>query len=254
MPPRSLVTGVSFLVFFAWLAGTGKLPAQTDSPALSGKVTAEQGALEGVLVSAKRNGSTITVTVVSEKDGRYSFPATRLEPGQYALSIRAAGYELDKLAPVEVAADKTATSDLSLHKTADLASQLSNAEWLASMPGTDAQKGQLLNCVGCHTLERPLRSNYSADDFMTNILPRMQGYVNQSIPAHPQLRRAERLMEERGDQRVQVYRDAAEFLASINLSARSQWNFDQDPAAPDRGCHPRHLYRIRSAPRDHLAA
>jgi streptogramin lyase len=253
MPPRSLVTGVSFLVFFAWLAGTGKLPAQTGSPALSGKVTAEQGALEGVLVSAKRNGSTITVTVVSDKDGRYSFPATRLEPGQYALSIRAAGYELDKLAPVEVAADKTATSDLSLHKTADLASQLSNAEWLASMPGTDAQKGQLLTCVGCHTLERPLRSNYSADDFMTNILPRMQGYVNQSIPAHPQLRRAERLMEERGDQRVQVYRDAAEFLASINLSARSQWNFELKTLPRPTGAATRVIYTEYDLPRETIS-
>jgi hypothetical protein len=29
----------------------------------------------------------------------------------------------------------------------------------------------------------------------------MQAYVNQSMPEHPQLRKAERLMEERGDQR-----------------------------------------------------
>src|SRR5229473_2792602 len=153
MPFSSMVARVGFLVFTAWLAGTGNLAAQTGSPALTGKVTAGPDALEGVLVSAKKNGSTITVTVVSDKDGRYSFPAARLEPGQYSLRIRASGYEFDKVGPVEVAANKTATSDLTLHKTADLASQLTNAEWLASMPGTDAQKGQLLNCVGCHTLE-----------------------------------------------------------------------------------------------------
>jgi virginiamycin B lyase len=253
MPRRSLVTGVSFLVLFSWLAGTGKLAAQNGSPALTGKVTAGQDALEGVLVSAKRNGSTITVTVVSDKDGRYSFPAARLEPGQYSLRIRAAGYELDNVGPVEVAADRTANSDLSLHKTADLASQLSNAEWLASMPGTDAQKGQLLNCVGCHTLERPLRSNYSADDFMTTILPRMQGYVNQSIPAHPQLRRAERLMEERGDQRVQVYRGAAEFLASINLSSRSQWNFELKTLPRPRGAATRVIYTEYDLPRETIS-
>src|SRR5207302_7399264 len=47
----------------------------------------------------------------------------------------------------------------------------------------------------------------------------------QSIPAHPQLRRAERLMEERGDQRVQVYRAAAEYLASVNLSKAPQWSY-----------------------------
>jgi streptogramin lyase len=248
-----MVTGVVFLVLGVLLAGTGVAAAQTGSPALSGKVTAEQGALEGVLVSVKKSGSTITVTVVSDKDGRYSFPAARLEPGQYSLRIRAAGYELDKVGPVEVAADKTATSDLTLHKTADLASQLTNAEWLASMPGTDAQKGQLLNCVGCHTLERPLRSTYSADDFMTIILPRMQGYVNQSIPAHPQLRRAERLMEERGDQRVQVYRAAAEFLASINLSSHPKWNFELKTLPRPTGAATRVIYTEYDLPRETIS-
>jgi virginiamycin B lyase len=253
MPRHRMVTGVVFLVLGVLLAGTGVAAAQTGSPALSGKVTAEQGALEGVLVSVKKSGSTITVTVVSDKDGRYSFPAARLEPGQYSLRIRAAGYELDKVGPVEVAADKTATSDLTLHKTADLASQLTNAEWLASMPGTDAQKGQLLNCVGCHTLERPLRSTYSADDFMTIILPRMQGYVNQSIPAHPQLRRAERLMEERGDQRVQVYRAAAEFLASINLSSHPQWNFELKTLPRPTGAATRVIYTEYDLPRETIS-
>jgi virginiamycin B lyase len=92
----------------------------------------------------KKSGSTVTLTVVSDQDGRYSFPAARLEPGQYSLRIRAVGYDLDNSKPVSVAADKTATADLALRKTEDVAAQLSNAEWLASTPGTDAQKGQLL--------------------------------------------------------------------------------------------------------------
>jgi streptogramin lyase len=252
MPRRSMVTSVSFLVFAALLAGTGNLAAQTGS-ALSGKVTAGQDTLEGVLVSAKKDGSNITVTVVSDKDGRYSFPAARLEPGRYSLRIRAAGYDLANSDPVSVAADKTSTADLALRKTEDLASQLSNAEWLASMPGTDAQKGQLLNCVGCHKLERPLRSSYSADDFMTIILPRMQGYVNQSIPAHPQLRRAERLMEERGDQRVQVYRGTAEFLASINLSSHPQWNFELKTLPRPTGAATRVIYTEYDLPRETIS-
>src|SRR5262249_7938902 len=157
------------------------------------------------------------ITVVSDKDGRYSFPAAKLEPGTYALRIRAVGYDLDNHKAIDVAAQRTTTLDLKLRKTEDLAAQLSNAEWMASVPGTDQQRGQLLNCVGCHTLERIARSQHKAEEFLAVTLPRMQGYVNQSIPAHPQLRKAERLMEERGDQRVQVYRNAAEFLATINL-------------------------------------
>ena len=229
---------------------SGHAAAQQVQPALTGKVTAGEQALEGVLVSARKDGSTITTTVVSDKDGRYSFPAGRLEPGAYSLRIRAVGYDLAGPGQVSIAADKTTTADLSLRKTQDLASQLTNAEWLASMPGSDAQKGQLLNCVGCHTLSRPLNSKYSADEFLAIVLPRMQGYVNQSIPAHPQLRRAERLREERGDQRVQVYRAAAEYLASVNLSSRPSWNFEFKTLRRPSGAATRVIYTEYDLPRE----
>ena len=50
--------------------------------------------MEGVLVSAKRAGSTMTITVVSNAQGQYSFPKDRLQPGTYSVAIRAVGYEL----------------------------------------------------------------------------------------------------------------------------------------------------------------
>ena len=200
--------------------------ASAQTVALTGQVaSAEEKAMEGALVSAKKADSSITITVVSDKDGHYSFPASKLAPGQYELRIRAVGYDLDNSKTVAVVAQKTTTHDLKLRKTEDLAAQLSNGEWLASVPGTDQQKGQLLNCVGCHSLERAMRSTHDADTLLKVVLPRMQGYVNQSIPQNPQLRRGERRMEERGDQRVQVYRAAAEYWSSINLSANKQWNF-----------------------------
>ncbi len=193
---------------------------------LSGRVTsAEEGAMEGVLVSAKKVSSTITVTVVSDAEGRYRFPDKKLAPGKYTLSVRAVGYELDGPSAIEVF-QKGTTRDLQLKRAGDLAAQLSNAEWITSMTGTDAQKGQLLNCVGCHTVQRIARSHYDADTFTKTILPRMQAYVNQSIPQHPQLRKAERLMEERGDQRVQVYRSTAEFLSSVNLGESAKWSYE----------------------------
>src|SRR5262245_24536380 len=120
---------------------------------LSGIVSSQaEGPMEGVLVSAKKEGSTITVTVVSDEKGRYSFPASRLEPGKYSLKVRAVGFDLPKKS-ISIKKEKT-TANLVLVKTKDLPSQLSNGEWMASVPGTDAQKGLLLNCVGCHTLER----------------------------------------------------------------------------------------------------
>src|SRR4029453_5867702 len=107
----------------------------------------------GVLVSAKRADSTITVTVVSDAQGGYRFPVDRLQPGTYALRIRAVGYDLDAPRNVEVNGRGATTVDLKLPPAHDLASQLSNSEWLASFPGTEAEKASIRACAHCHTLE-----------------------------------------------------------------------------------------------------
>ena len=50
--------------------------------------------MEGVVVTARRNGATFTVSVVSNAEGVYSFPRTHVEPGAYDLTIRArAGFK-----------------------------------------------------------------------------------------------------------------------------------------------------------------
>jgi virginiamycin B lyase len=251
MYSRALLVVVN-LAFAIPLSGAAL--AQTPATALTGLVSsAENDVMEGVLVSASKMGSPVTVTVVTGKDGRFTFPASKLAQGQYSLGVRAIGYELDAHKAIEITEQKTTTLDLKLRKTEDLAAQLSNGEWLASIPGTDQQKGQLLNCVGCHTLERIVRSRYDAEAFLTQLLPRMQGYVNQSIPAHPQLRRAERLMEERGDQRVQVYRAAAEYLSTINLSAGSQWSYALKTFARPTGRATRVIYTEYGLPRETIS-
>src|SRR5437016_14560229 len=99
----------SALVGFGW--------AEPSSPsALTGTVTSQaEGAMEGVIVGAKKVGSTITTWVVSNAQGQYSFPRERLEPGNYAISIRAVGYELPKTS-VDVPAQQPAQMDLQLNE------------------------------------------------------------------------------------------------------------------------------------------
>src|ERR1700674_3786484 len=124
--------------------------AQTAS-ALSGQVTStEEGPMEGVVVSAKKDGSTISISVVTNAAGRFAFPVARLEPGHYALKARAAGYELDGARAADVASGQEAKAEIELKKVKNLSAHLTNAEWLISMPGTDEQKRFLLNCTGCH--------------------------------------------------------------------------------------------------------
>ena len=183
--------------------------------------------MEGVLVNAKKAGSTITVTVVSDEKGHYSFPANKLEPGEYSLSIRAVGYDLDGSGEAVVTPHQTATADLKLRKTRNLASQLTNAEWIMSVPGKEEQK-RYLDCTSCHTVERVLRSQHDADEFVA-VMKRMQGYAQGAIPAMPELRVG--VTDNVGhiippqDIDASRFRPAAEYLSTVNLSAASQWEY-----------------------------
>src|SRR5438045_7898219 len=85
-------------------AGTAPAWAQSAA-ALTGQVTsAEEGPMEGVVVSAKKDGSNVSVMVVTNEQGRYSFPADRLGPGHYKIAIRATGYDLSGPDAADVAA------------------------------------------------------------------------------------------------------------------------------------------------------
>ena len=120
-----------------------------SAAALAGKVSsAAEPVMEGVVVSAKKDGSTITVSVVTNDKGEYSFPAARLEPGHYTLGARAVGYDLDGPKAADVAAGQAATADITLKPTRNLASQLTNAEWMNSMPGNGA------GCVNCRRTKK----------------------------------------------------------------------------------------------------
>jgi streptogramin lyase len=195
-----------------------------DSPriALMGQVSSEkEGSMEGVLVGAKKDGSTITIDVFSDDKGHYSFPSSKLSPGHYSLKIRAIGYELDSPKAADVASGKAATADIKLVPTKNLAAQLSNGEWLASMPGTDAQKKFLLDCTGCHTLERIVRSTHNADEFM-QVFQRMSTYAQGSTPSHPHpLVGGARDAPGRGHD----IQGPAEWLATVNLSSSETWGY-----------------------------
>ena len=208
----------------------------TAQDALTGVVTStEEGAMEGVLVSARRDGSNKTVTVVSDEKGRYRFPAARLEPGKHAISIRAVGYDLAGPVTPQVTGKGPANADLKLVKTRDLAAQLTNAEWLHSAPGTPQQKRPLLNCVSCHTLERIVRSKHDAEAFVQTI-QRMGTYANQSTVLRPQKRLTGRDTDLVGEDRAKLFRTNAGYFASINQSAnQTSWTYELKPFPRPKG-------------------
>ena len=221
MRTRLLLSGMtSGLALLLFQAAPHPAAAASQAAALTGQVTSqEEGKMEGVVVSAKKDGSTVTVSVVTDKDGHYGFPADRLEPGHYSVAIRAVGYDLDGPGTADVAAAQTTTADLKLRKTKNLVSQLTNAEWMISVPGTEDQKAMLLNCNGCHTLERVVRSTHDANEW-TQVVHRMMGYAAVSQPIKPQ-----RMNDPARAGTPEQYRKVAEYLATINLSSTPQWEY-----------------------------
>ncbi len=185
---------------------------------LTGTVSSTaEGAMEGVLVSAQKAGSSITVTVVSDEHGRFRFPDGRLSPGQYALRIRAVGYDL--AGPGTVALGPApADVAIKLRPTSNLAAQLTNTEWLTSMPGTPDDKRPLMECMSCHTLQRIVRSSYTAAQFIP-VLQRMAQYANNTIQARVQMRGAAVKINE------PAVRKLAAYLATINLSGGPAWSY-----------------------------
>src|SRR5678815_2143170 len=76
MTNKTLAAACACLLFLLGAAAL-RLPLEAQQPAtpaaLTGTVrSAKEGPMEGVLVSAKRNGSTITTTVVTNAQGVYS--------------------------------------------------------------------------------------------------------------------------------------------------------------------------------------
>ncbi len=189
--------------------------------ALAGQVSsAEEGAMEGVVVSAIKAGSGVTISVVSDAQGRFSFPAAKLASGSYSLRIRATGYELDAPVAAEVVLAVTRSVDLKLRRARDITAQMTNAEWIASFPGTPDQKKFLYGCVGCHTLERIAKSKHDAAGF-TQAMKRMAGYANNSHADRPQLRvRARDPMRDFGPD----FDKQAAYLATLNQSSGA-WTY-----------------------------
>jgi streptogramin lyase len=227
------------------LAFAGLVMAETPSSALTGKVTSQaEGAMEGVIVGAKKVGSTITTWVVSNAAGQYTFPRERLEPGKYAISVRAVGYELPK-----TSADVTAQPaqlDLQLNKltaASKVAMQLSNTEWIMSVPGTQEEKARVGGCVNCHTLQRVLFSRFNADE-MTEVVRRMGMHTNNSSPLHPWMDDSYTRQPE-----PEQPTPLAKFLSSINLSAKDTFDFPLKTLPRPKGKATEVIYTMYDLPR-----
>jgi streptogramin lyase len=198
--------------------------AQTQAAALTGGVTsAEEGSMEGVVVSAKKKGSNVMVSVVSHADGRFSFPKDRLAPGDYDITMRAIGYTLPATTAT-IAADAPAQVDLRLTKAShdQLALQLSNSEWMQSAPGTNSEKVSMLRCLDCHGFQRPIFSKKNADE-MAQVVHRMSAHTANASPDFPFFLQDANVTLSKPPTKGEA--DLGAYIASINLSKGDDWSY-----------------------------
>jgi virginiamycin B lyase len=207
------------------IAGSAAAMAQSHGPAaLTGTVSStEEGKMEGVVVSAKQPGSTIMVSVSTNAQGQYSFPQDRLAQGSYDITIRAIGYTL-KPTTAMIQSGGATQLDLGLAKAAPdvLALQMSNSEWMQSAPGTPTQKMQLLECLDCHGLQRPLFSKDNASG-MAITLQRMRAHTPNASPNFPFF--FEKASEMLSGPPTKAQADFGAYIASINLSSGETWPY-----------------------------
>jgi virginiamycin B lyase len=220
MRSSALLAATAVLAIVLYQTPSSARTGERVPAAIAGQVSSPaEGAMEGVVVTARKDGSIVSVSVITDAEGHYAFPESRLAPGHYTLAIRAAGYDLAAPAATDVVSEQTAHVDLNLAPTKDLADQLTDGEWMMSIPGTSDQKAALLNCTSCHTLERVMLSTHDVDEWMQTV-QRMMGYgaVSQPVKPQPMLDRARAGIPEQ-------YRKLAQYLATINLSATDKWSY-----------------------------
>jgi virginiamycin B lyase len=208
-----------------------QLPAAGQSSvSLTGIVSSEaEGPMEGVLVKAKQATGNITITVVSNAQGQYVFPAEKIKPGQYTLSVRAIGYEVpNRSMPVTVGADTT-KADLKLRKVSTfvLVDQLTPSEIVNSLPGTPEQTRSVTECGVCHSMSRILKSTHDVEEWKATILrmrnhtPSANDFRPESLPFKMPLQKNDEAL--------------ANYLATINLSTKSEWDYQFKPNPRPKG-------------------
>src|SRR5712675_973549 len=149
----------------AVVAGLGMtVSAQAADQILSGSIATAAGQkLDGVVVSAKREGSTITTSVYTDATGNYYFPP--MAAGKYNIWAQTLGFEQTK-AQVDLSANKK--QDFALKAITDPETKWKQLPgelvWDALPEGNaeDVHMKQIIhnNCNGCHTPSFPLQFRF----------------------------------------------------------------------------------------------
>ena len=212
--------------------------------------------MEGVLVSAKKEGSTITTTVVTQRQGRSS--ASR-PAGSSPASTRS------RSAPPATCSSGPKTVDIGAGAPRPPTSSSTRpGTWRASSPtanGCSARPGDdQIKVVPARLRRAATRCSASSPrcttpDEWKQVFTRMGRYAPESMPTHPQLIVPAAPRSERPRVPATMMEQAADYLTSVSLEQSGPRGIrPQDAAAPEGQRHQGHHHRIRPAAQGSAAA
>lgn len=138
--------GIGLLALAGLAAITGaRWQLHGAADAISGVVEHAGGSLSGVLVTASRGNT--HVTVQTDRDGRFSM--SRLGEGEYKLSLSRGGWSV----PSAVARPGGAPVRLKAEPRSVSLADLSGNQFLSMLPENQEKRLFLLDCSGCHVLD-----------------------------------------------------------------------------------------------------
>ena len=155
-------------------------PAQQAEVLLAGSVKSDTGAkLDGVTVSARAAGSTITTSVFTDENGNYYFP--RMAEDKYRVWAQAEGFEAGK---AEVNLSGTAgRQDFTLATLKDnleIVKQMTGQEYVTSLPEDTPEHRKMKDvfyntCTGCHEPSYILQNRFDEKGWeaMLNLMSRV---------------------------------------------------------------------------------
>ncbi len=224
-------------------------PAAAQTAALAGQVTsAEEGSMEGVVISARKDGSNITYSVVSDDKGHFSFPSAKLEPGHYTLAARAAGYDLDGPKAADIAAGQARQRRYEAQEDEESSASTDQCRMDAQRPrhrGPEDQSDQLR--------ELPYGRAYRAFDTRCR-------RVRAGDDAHGELCAGQPADQAAGAHGAVACRQSGKIPQDGGMARYDQFERGavaipaQDAAARKGPRHPRADHRIRSTAQDDRAA
>ena len=214
---------------------------------LSGRVASRSGQkLDGVTVSAKREGSTITTSVYSDAAGEYFFPP--LPEGRYRVWAQALGFERTS-GSVDLSAARR--QDLTLAEIADPERrfrQLPGEMMVAALPEASADDARMKkifmnNCTGCHSTSYALQFRFDEAGWskiidlmkivpVTGVYPGPTAKPNQILELH-QKPLAAYLARARGPGNSSM--KIASRPRPTGETARAVWTLYDLPLNPDTG-------------------